>query len=86
MKRAKPLRRKTLLDGFRRSRTTVERLEDRLLLSADPLVKVQAADAEQPLAVENLAYTKNTKPNVLQGMETLSSIATLIDLTRPVAQ
>ncbi|MEN9761235.1 MAG: hypothetical protein RI906_1061, partial [Pseudomonadota bacterium] len=86
MKRAKPFRRKTLLDGFRRSRTSVERLEDRLLLSADPLVKVRAADAEQPLAVENLAYTKNSKPNVLQGMETLSSIATLIDLTRPVSQ
>ncbi|MFZ9627590.1 MAG: LEPR-XLL domain-containing protein, partial [Burkholderiaceae bacterium] len=85
MKRAKPVRRKTLLDGFRRSRTSVERLEDRLLLSADPLVKVRASDAE-PLAVENLAYTKNAKPDALQGMETLSSIATLIDLTRPVSQ
>ena len=30
MKRAKPFRRKTLLDGFRRSRTSVERLEVRL--------------------------------------------------------
>ncbi|MEN9761220.1 MAG: hypothetical protein RI906_1046, partial [Pseudomonadota bacterium] len=86
MKSSKSLGRKAPRASFRRSRTVVERLEDRLLLSADPLVKVRAADAEQPLAVENLAYTKNAKPDALKGMETLSNIATLIDLTRPVSQ
>ncbi len=50
MRRESTWSRLTMHGSFRRSRTTVERLEDRLLLSADPLVKVGAADAEQPLA------------------------------------
>lgn len=75
--------RRKLRGGFRNSRTSVERLEDRILLSAEPLVKAHAADEEKPLAVENLAYTAQTKPDVLQQMATLSSVATLIDLTQP---
>jgi hypothetical protein len=43
--------------AFRRSRSTVERLEDRILLSAEPLIQFNRADGEQPLVVENLAYS-----------------------------
>lgn len=72
--------------AFRRSRSTVERLEDRILLSAEPLIQFNRADGEQPLVVENLAYSANKRMADPLDLEAISSIATLIDLTRPQSQ
>lgn len=72
--------------AFRRSRSAVERLEDRILLSAEPLVQFNRVDGEQPLAVENMEYGAQKKVADPLDMETISSIASLIDLTKPQAQ
>ena len=72
--------------AFRRIRSTVERLEDRILLSAEPLVQFNRADADQPLVVENLEHSANKRMADPLDLEAISSIATLIDLTRPQSQ
>ena len=68
---------------FRRSRSTVERLEDRILLSAEPLLQFNRVDSEQALVVDNLAYNAQTRLVDPLDLSTISSIASLIDLTRP---
>ena len=68
--------------AFRRSRSTVERLEDRILLSAEPLVQFNRIDSEQALGVDNLAYNAQTRLADPLDLSTISSIASLIDLTR----
>ncbi|MFN5777281.1 MAG: LEPR-XLL domain-containing protein, partial [Burkholderiaceae bacterium] len=75
-----------ITDAFRRSRSAVERLEDRILLSAEPLVQFNRVDSEQPLVVENLAHKVDDRRAEPLDVETLSSIATLIDLTRTQSQ
>ena len=75
-----------LSGAFRRSRSTVERLEDRILLSAEPLVQFNRVDSEQALVVENLAHQVDPRPLDSLDITTISSIASLIDLTRPQAQ
>ena len=72
--------------AFRRIRSTVERLEDRILLSAEPLIQFNRADADQPLVVENLEHSANKRMADPLDLEAISSIATLIDLTRPQSQ
>ncbi|MBM3373723.1 MAG: LEPR-XLL domain-containing protein, partial [Betaproteobacteria bacterium] len=72
--------------AFRRIRSTVERLEDRILLSAEPLIAFNRADADQPLVVENLEHSANKRMADPLDLEAISSIATLIDLTRPQSQ
>ena len=47
--------------AFRRIRSTVERLEDRILLSAEPLIAFNRADGDQPLVVENLEHIANKR-------------------------
>ena len=74
-----------LSGAFRRSRSTVERLEDRILLSAEPLVQFNRVDSEQALVVENLAHQVDPRPIDSLDIATISSIASLIDLTRPQA-
>ena len=61
--------------AFRRSRSTVERLEDRILLSAEPLVQFNRVDSEQPLMVENMAYDVQQKSINPLDLEAISSIA-----------
>ena len=75
-----------LSGAFRRSRSTVERLEDRILLSAEPLVQFNRVDSEQALVVENLAHQVDPRPIDSLDITTISSIASLIDLTRPQEQ
>jgi hypothetical protein len=75
-----------LSGAFRRSRSTVERLEDRILLSAEPLVQFNRVDSEQALVVENLAHQVDPRPIDSLDVTTISSIASLIDLTKPQAQ
>jgi hypothetical protein len=72
--------------AFRRIRSTVERLEDRILLSAEPLVQFNRVDADQPLVVENLEHSAQKRAADPLDLSTISSIATLIDLTRPQSQ
>ena len=72
--------------AFRRIRSTVERLEDRILLSAEPLIAFNRADGDQPLVVENLEHSANKRTADPLDLEAISSIATLIDLTRPQSQ
>lgn len=72
--------------AFRRSRSAVERLEDRILLSAEPLVQFNRVDGEQPLAVENMEYSAQKKMADPLDMTAISSIASLIDLTKPQSQ
>ena len=71
--------------AFRRSRSTVERLEDRILLSAEPLLQFNRLDNAQPLVVENLDYSAQKNPAYPLDMAAISSIASLIDLTKPLA-
>ena len=47
--------------AFRRVRSTVERLEDRILLSAEPLVQFNRVNGDEPLVVENLEYSANKR-------------------------
>lgn len=86
MKRARSLSRSKSRGGFRRTRTSVERLEDRILLSAEPLVKTHAVDPEQPLAVENLTYSTQSKVDDRQRLAEIAGAATVIDLARPLAE
>ena len=86
MKNTKRLGSGHIRHAFRRSRSSVERLEDRILLSAEPLVQFNRVDNEQPLAVENMAYLAQKKPMHPLELDTISSIASLIDLTKPQSQ
>lgn len=68
--------------AFRRNRAQVEKLEDRILLSAEPLLQQNKPEAEEPIAVDNIEIEYLPPADLSYDMEVIAPLSTIIDLSK----
>ena len=72
--------------AWARSRAQVERLEDRVLLSAEPMVQQSRPQAEEPLAAANVTIEVGDRNFALPTIADISQGALRVDLTKGASQ
>jgi hypothetical protein len=72
--------------AWARSRAQVERLEDRVLLSAEPMLQQSRPEAEEPLSAGNVTLEVSARQSELLNLVDIAASATRIDLTKGVSQ
>ncbi|MBU6188741.1 MAG: LEPR-XLL domain-containing protein, partial [Betaproteobacteria bacterium] len=72
--------------AWARSRAHVERLEDRVLLSAEPMIQQSRPEAEEPLAAANVVIEVGDRTSDLPTIADISQGAIRVDLTRGATQ
>ena len=72
--------------AYARQRAQVERLEDRLLLSAEPMLQQTRPDTTHDLSADNVQLTTVERKTVEIDLSRLEAAATRIDLTQGTSQ
>ena len=67
---------------FRRNRAHVEKLEDRILLSAEPLLQKNSPQADEPVAVDNIEIEYIPPSDISYNLDTIAPLSTIIDLSK----
>ena len=72
--------------GWFHDRAQVERLEDRVLLSAEPMVQATRVDTDQPLSSANVLLEAMARDAAVRTVADVLASATRIDLTKGASQ
>ena len=72
--------------AWARNRANVERLEDRVLLSAEPMVQQSRPELEESIEAANVTLEIGARQSDLPTIDDFSAGATRIDLTRGATQ
>ena len=72
--------------AWMRRRAQVERLEDRVLLSADPMLAEVRANPSLPLSADNISLTPSDRTASWPGLDAIATNMLVVDLTRGVEQ